>query len=374
MKGGQKIWIWVAFSVVFAVHSYSQEPPKEPEKESNGTKASVDQNKTAVVDPEKIDPSKNPDTPAAPANEDKPEPAKTIKKLPPIPSLGGVDFNQFIEQNPFGLAVEKAPEKKPPPRPVKPPKPRVTLTGISILGGKKRAGLQIKVPGASKSIYHRLEEEESANGVKVVSIDSDKGVVRLLVESLNEEMIAAFPDAEPDSSLESFTIPSVTEVQQALNARLPSSQKIRVDGDFGSNTKKALMRFQREKKLSANGQLDEATYEALGLTKGRGRGRGVVTTAPTTKPSEPVDPASLKRPLPNTGRPANRSRPTIRVPSRRRSEITPLQPGYLIREVPTFDKEAQTQLIVASQISTQREFPRGVYAGEPPIDLTITRR
>ena len=373
MKGGQKIWIWLAFSIVFAVHSYSQEPPKEPEKESNGTKASADQNKTAVADPEKIDPSKNPDTPAAPANEDKPEPAKTIKKLPPIPSLGGVDFNQFIEQNPFGLAVEK-PKAPPPPRaPVKPPKPRVTLTGISILGGKKRAGLQIKVPGASKPIYHRLEEEESANGVKVVSIDSDKGVVRLLVESLNEEMIAAFPDAEPDSSSESFAIPSIEKVQQALNAQLPSSQKIRVDGDFGSNTRKALIQFQRKKKLSANGQLDEATYEALGLTKGRSRGRGVVTTAPT-KPPEPVDPATLKRPLPSTGGPANRSRPTIRVPSRRRSEITPLQPGYLIREIPTFDKEAQTQLIVASQISTQREFPRGVYAGEPPIDLTIIRR
>ena len=154
-----------------------------------------------------------------------------------------------------------------------------------------------------------------------------------------------------------------------LKAYLTQSQEL---GDIGECPNGGV-ELRQGVDANANGQLDEATYEALGLLPDRGRGRGVVTTSPTKTP-EPIDPSTLKRPLPSTRKPGSRSRPTIRVPSRRRGQITPLQPGYLIREIPTFDKEAQIRLIVASQISTQREFPRGVYASSPPVDSTIIRR
>jgi hypothetical protein len=34
----------------------------------------------------------------------------------------------------------------------------------------------------------------------------------------------------------------------------------------------------------------------------------------------------------------------------------------------------QTELVVATQINTHREFPRGVVAAEPPTDLPFNRR
>ena len=61
-------------------------------------------------------------------------------------------------------------------------------------------------------------------------------------------------------------IEPVKELQQALNAQLKSSRKLQVDGDFGSNTKNALIQFQRLKKLPDHGRLDEPTRKALGVS------------------------------------------------------------------------------------------------------------
>jgi len=58
----------------------------------------------------------------------------------------------------------------------------------------------------------------------------------------------------------------IKELQQALNAQLKSTRKLQVDGDFGSNTKNALIQFQRLKKLPDHGRLDEATRKALGVS------------------------------------------------------------------------------------------------------------
>ncbi len=57
--------------------------------------------------------------------------------------------------------------------------------------------------------------------------------------------------------------PDVTMVQKALrNAGLA----VRVDGTFGSNTKSAITRFQRQRGLRADGVVGPATREALGLS------------------------------------------------------------------------------------------------------------
>jgi len=58
----------------------------------------------------------------------------------------------------------------------------------------------------------------------------------------------------------------VKELQQALNAQLKSTRRLPVDGDFGSQTKNALIQFQRLKQLPDHGRLDEATRKALGVS------------------------------------------------------------------------------------------------------------
>jgi len=60
-------------------------------------------------------------------------------------------------------------------------------------------------------------------------------------------------------------IQPVKELQQALNAQLKSTRKLQVDGDFGSNTKNALIQFQRLKNLPDHGRVDEATRKSLGI-------------------------------------------------------------------------------------------------------------
>jgi len=56
----------------------------------------------------------------------------------------------------------------------------------------------------------------------------------------------------------------VEDLQRTLNARLKPSPRLAVDGDFGANTKKAVMQFQRVNKIPVSGIVDKATWNALG--------------------------------------------------------------------------------------------------------------
>jgi serine-type D-Ala-D-Ala carboxypeptidase (penicillin-binding protein 5/6) len=56
----------------------------------------------------------------------------------------------------------------------------------------------------------------------------------------------------------------VESLQRTLNARLTPSPNLGVDGDFGPSTESAVVRFQRDQKLTPTGVLDEATWQALG--------------------------------------------------------------------------------------------------------------
>jgi len=56
----------------------------------------------------------------------------------------------------------------------------------------------------------------------------------------------------------------VEALQRTLNARSNPSPGISVDGDFGPNTKRAVMAFQRANKLPDSGQVDQQTWQALG--------------------------------------------------------------------------------------------------------------
>ncbi|MCP4193942.1 MAG: hypothetical protein GY768_25310 [Planctomycetaceae bacterium] len=56
----------------------------------------------------------------------------------------------------------------------------------------------------------------------------------------------------------------VEAVQRTLNTRLKPSPDLSVDGDFGPRTEAAVIRLQRSAGLMPSGQLDRATWKALG--------------------------------------------------------------------------------------------------------------
>ena len=135
-----------------------------------------------------------------------PKSGEKPKASEPMPEpLGGVDFGDFIRRNPFNLEREgdKPPPKKPEYKPAPPAKPTVRLSGIMALGGKKKVYLEIKVPGAGATpLYHALAESESANGVKVLSIDPVKGEVKLDIKG--EEATRSFDEEKGKGEIESM--------------------------------------------------------------------------------------------------------------------------------------------------------------------------
>jgi len=56
----------------------------------------------------------------------------------------------------------------------------------------------------------------------------------------------------------------VEQLQRTLNAVLDPAPNLSIDGDFGSQTEAAVIRFQDAKKLEGTGRLDESTWLALG--------------------------------------------------------------------------------------------------------------
>ena len=59
--------------------------------------------------------------------------------------------------------------------------------------------------------------------------------------------------------------PLVENLQRTLNARLKPSPKLSIDGDYGPNTRKAVLQFQRLNRLPTSGTVDTATWKALGV-------------------------------------------------------------------------------------------------------------
>jgi hypothetical protein len=172
------------------VPAQGKENTTSPPKPSTGAlKSAVDQNKTT--------PATSPAVPSGSAVEGSPKPPKRPKFTEPMPGpLGGVDFGDIVRKNPFDL---ERPGDKPPPKIIvfrpAPAKPHVRLSGIMALGGKKKVYLEIKVPGAGATpLYHALAESESANGVKVLSIDPVKGEVKLDIKG--EEVTRSFDEEE----------------------------------------------------------------------------------------------------------------------------------------------------------------------------------
>ena len=159
-------------------------------------------------------------------------------------------------KNPFRLTKPEIPK----PKPVTVVKTTITvgvphLAGISMLRNNKRAVLRINPPEGGAAEYKFIGEGERIWEVEVLKIDPERGIVEVKVKNRTHSL-----ELVPTLQV------NVRELQQALNFELKSTRKLKVDGDFGSNTKNALMQFQRLNKLPANGRVDEATRKALGLS------------------------------------------------------------------------------------------------------------
>ncbi len=93
-------------------------------------------------------------------------------------------FHVIPGRNPFGLAKPEIPK----PEPVKIVKPTITigvphLAGISLLRNKKRAVLRINPPRGGPAEYKFIPEGEMVNGVEVLKIDPEGGIVEVMVKN-----------------------------------------------------------------------------------------------------------------------------------------------------------------------------------------------
>ena len=316
MKGSEYHWVFACICAISIGQINAQEGPDAspvdgvPLKDSNETKVAADQNKTAPNTPPAVPTptDSQPASPPASAADGVPKSAGKPKITEPMPEpLGGVDFGDFIRRNPFNL---ERPSDNPPPKkvftPAPPAKPTVRLSGMTAFRGNKKVLLEIRVPGQGATpLYHALAEAESANGVKVLSIDPEKGEVKLDIRG--EEATRSFDEEKGKGEIES-------------------------------------------------------------MAGGRGSSRGSSSRGSSSRGSSSSR-YNNRRPTTPT-RPSNGSGGGLKsIPTRgRQSSLSPY------KEPSVFDKVVQTEMIVATQINTHREFPRGVVAIDPPTDLPLNRR
>lgn len=97
-----------------------------------------------------------------------------------VPHAQGYPYQGIVERNIFGL--------KPPPPPVrpedvKPPVPKVWLTGITTILGNKRALLKVQIPAKppqqAKEESYILTEGQSEADIEVLAIDEVAGTVKV---------------------------------------------------------------------------------------------------------------------------------------------------------------------------------------------------
>lgn len=85
----------------------------------------------------------------------------------------------------------------------------------------------------------------------------------------------------------------VESLQRTLNARTKKPMNIGVDGDFGPNTERAVIKFQQQEGLDPTGKVDVATWRALGtlITEDApGPTPDEINGAPMeTEPADPLD-------------------------------------------------------------------------------------
>ncbi len=294
---------------------------------------SFDQNKTAPAasDQNKTTPAVNPDQPAVP------EPS-TEPVIPPPPKIrmpepiNGVDFGTFIRTNPFRLV---RPEDKPVTKttaPPPPPRSSVRVTGIVVFRGKEKVFLEVKRTGEKDPSHYTMEAGEVVDRIKVVSIDPDKGVVKL--ENDGQASVVFFDEEQ-----------TKTSTTEAFPSRGGFPSSTGASGFQGSRGSSGATQFGQP---SGGNPGASGSFGTRGGARGGGNPEGSLKGVPTRRPrgdnlESPANPTTMPR-------------------------VAQALPQWF-----DFDKVVQTQMVAANQIPTQRELPRGVFSTEVPTDLPVRK-
>jgi hypothetical protein len=189
-------------------------------------------------------------------------------------------------------------------------KPIVRLTGMTAFRGKKKVLLEIKLPGAASKPLYHTMEVGDKAN-GVKVVSIDPKKGEVKLDIKGEESTYSF-DSEDDGKIEPF------------NAR----------GTKGSGT------GGRPSRGSGYNRRPTTPKPS-----GNNKGKGPLKNIPTRGNRVQLFPAGA-----------------------------PLAGVEALEGRPVFNNVVQTELIVATQINTQREFPRGAVANEPPTDLPFNRR
>ena len=85
-----------------------------------------------------------------------------------------------------------------------------------------------------------------------------------------------------------MSTPSKTDVRRVQAGLNRNGFKIAEDGIFGTNTRNALTEFQQQNNIAANGQINQETKQALGLTSGNSMDSTEQTRRPASVEESPT--------------------------------------------------------------------------------------
>ena len=130
-------------------------------------------------------------------------------------------YQTIIERNPFGLKPPPPPPDPTPPAPVTPPS-KVLLTGFTSVSGPPRALLEIteQEPGKGATTHKPiLREGERDGSVELISIDMEKGLVKIRNGGI--ESTVAFE--APKLTASATPPPGLGGIPQPLTTPLPNT-------------------------------------------------------------------------------------------------------------------------------------------------------
>jgi len=316
MREDKYLGVLVGICMVSIGQLNAQELPKAlpveaPAKESNGTKEAADQNKTAPTTPPAV-----------------PTPTDSQPAPPP------------------GSAAEGVPKPSEKPKATEPmPEP---LGGIDFGDFIRRNPFNLERPSDKPPPKPFVPAPVAKPTVRLSGMTAFRGKKKVLLE-----IRVPGQGATP-------LYHALAESEAANGVKVLSINPVKGEVKLDIKGEEVTRSFDEEK---GKGEIES-------MAGGRGSSRGSSSRGSSGSSSRGSSSSRYnRRPTTPTRPPSGGGGSLKSIPTRgKRSAIGPY------KESPVFDKVVQTELIVATQINTHREFPRGVVSVEPPTDLPLNRR
>ncbi len=92
-----------------------------------------------------------------------------------VDDVAATPYGSIVARNVFGLNPPPPPPE--PPKPPSTPPPKITLTGITTILGKKKALMMTQSPKQKEPEYYTLSVGERQGEIEVLAIDAEKRIV-----------------------------------------------------------------------------------------------------------------------------------------------------------------------------------------------------